>query len=131
MSSNNNISSSSSGSADTSAAAADVMDGATPSGPKRWSRAAEDKLRKQFLHEVREKCKDEVTAWAKCAKEEGFMVVFRCREAQGVANACAKKYSSDAQYEEYKRDKKREWIRQGLLVPGPDDVVGDSAPSKN
>jgi len=36
---------------------------------KRWSRAADEKLRKQFLHEVREKCRPQLEAFTKCAKE--------------------------------------------------------------
>ena len=86
---------------------------------KRWSRAAEEKLRRMFLHDVREKCKDKVSAYAKCAKEEGFMVVFRCREHQTAANECVKQFSSDAQYADYKREKTALWVKQGLLVPEP------------
>ena len=92
---------------------------AAADAPKRWSRAAEEKLRSLFLHEARERCKDEMTAFAQCAKAAGFMVVFRCRDAQSAANACVKQHSSDEKYAEYKRTKKEEWIKQGVLLPDP------------
>lgn len=88
-------------------------------GPKKWSRAAEEKLRRQFLRDVRDKCKDEVSAFAACSKDAGFAVVWKCGVAKRVANDCVKQYSADELYDEYRREKKGEWIRQGLLLPQP------------
>ena len=91
--------------------------GGSDGGPKKWSRASEEKLRRQFLHEARDKCKVELSAFAKCCKDEGMMLVLRCRDAKNVANECVKQYSSDETYAAYKKEKKDAWIKQGVLLP--------------
>jgi hypothetical protein len=84
--------------------------------PKLWSKAAEEKLKKEFLHLQREKCKESMTAFAVCAKQAGFMVTFRCRDAMNIANECLHQYTTDEQYAAFKRDKIEAWVREGVLV---------------
>jgi COX assembly protein 1 len=86
-----------------------------PRKPQRWSRAADEALKKQFLKEVRDQCRPELDAFAQCAKSANFKVAWQCREHNRTANACLHQYSKDELWEEYKRDKKRAWIEQGIL----------------
>jgi hypothetical protein len=83
----------------------------------KWGRTSEEKLRRMFLHEAREQCKPDLEAFAKCAKETGWKVIFECRNVKNIANDCVKKYSTEEQYEVYKQLKKKEWIAQGILSP--------------
>ena len=43
------------------------------------------------------------TAFAKCAKEQGWMVVFRCREENRKLNKCLEQYTNE--------EKREEWLR--------------------
>ena len=102
------------------AAAVSDADAAPPDGaPQRWSRSAEEKLRRMFLHEARERCAGTLADYAACAKAEGVAVVWRCRDRLAAANDCVKQHSTDARYAEYKQRKKGEWVRQGVLLPDP------------
>ena len=84
--------------------------------PKLWSKAAEEKLKKEFLHLQREKCKDSMTEFATCAKEAGFLVTSKCRKALQAANECLHQYTTDEQYAAYKREKIDEWVKAGVLI---------------
>lgn len=83
--------------------------------PKKWNVMAEDQVRKQFLKEARDKCKPEIEAFVKCAKEHGLFVTFKCRELLMTSNACVAKHTSDEQYVAYRDEKKRRWIEEGRL----------------
>lgn len=87
--------------------------------PKLWSKAAEEKLKKEFLKLAREKCKESMTDFAACAKEAGFMVTFRCRDKLNMANECLHQYTTDEQYAEFRRQKIDEWVAQGVLIRPP------------
>ena len=84
--------------------------------PKLWSRTAEEKLRKEFFKLQREECKDALQAYAKCAKEEGFLVILRCRDKLEEANQCLHKLTTDERYLEFKKKKIDAWVEQGVLV---------------
>lgn len=43
-------------------------------------KTVEENLRKQFQGQAREQCRDESVAFGKCAQENGFWVVLKCRE---------------------------------------------------
>ena len=63
----------------------------------------EHQLRKEFKQNAMEKeCDLPIRAFAECGKEEGLMVVFRCREFQQAANECMAVYNSDERFELYK-----------------------------
>jgi hypothetical protein len=87
--------------------------------PKLWSKAAEEKLKKEFYKLQREKCKETMSAFATCAKEAGFMVTFRCRDAMHAANDCLKQHTTDEQYASYRKEKIDAWVEQGVLIRPP------------
>eukprot|EP00980_Cylindrotheca_fusiformis_P030258 scaffold24613_cov176-Cylindrotheca_fusiformis.AAC.2 len=43
-------------------------------------------------------------SFRKCAKEEGVMVVFRCREFQKAVHECMAVYNSPERFEIYKKE---------------------------
>lgn len=47
----------------------------------------ESDLRKLLLHEARKLCKEEVSAFAECAKDKGLFVVFQCRQHNKASKA--------------------------------------------
>jgi hypothetical protein len=65
---------------------------------------AEHQLRIEFKREAMEKCDLQLKAFADCAKIEGVMVVFRCREFQSAVNECMTVYNSTERWEMYKLD---------------------------
>ena len=46
----------------------------------------------------------QIKAFAECGKEEGIMVVFRCRDFQASVNECMGVYNSKEAWEKYKKD---------------------------
>jgi len=79
---------------------ADAQDAA-----KRWSKAADEKIRKQFLAESRRICDDKVRAFVDCSKENGLMVIFRCREENKIMNECVQNYTTDEKWEQFRKEK--------------------------
>jgi hypothetical protein len=65
---------------------------------------AEHQLRKEFKEDAIEKCGLQIKAFAECGKEEGIMVVFRCRDFQASVNECMGIYNSKEAWEKYKKD---------------------------
>ena len=65
---------------------------------------AEHQLRNEFKREAMEKCDIQLKAFADCAKSEGVMVVFRCREFQSAVNECMSVYNSNERWELYKQE---------------------------
>lgn len=65
---------------------------------------AEHQLRNEFKREAMEKCDIQLKAFADCAKTEGVLVVFRCREFQSAVNECMAVYNSKERWEMYKID---------------------------
>eukprot|EP00938_MAST-03A_sp_MAST-3A-sp1_P000166 g166.t1 len=49
------------------------------------------------------KCDDKAAAFAKCAKEQGWMVVFKCRDENRALNKCLEQYTN--------KEKREEWLR--------------------
>ena len=54
-----------------------------------------------------------ITAFAKCAKEQGWMVVFKCRDENRALNKCLEQYTNE--------EKREEWLRAKGCEPW--DVV--------
>jgi hypothetical protein len=65
---------------------------------------AEHQLRNEFKREAMEKCDLQVSAFAECSKEQGVMVVFRCREFQKEVQECMSVYHSNERWEIYKKE---------------------------
>ena len=63
---------------------------------------AEHQLRKEFKEIAMDKCKLQIKAFAECSKEEGVMVVFRCRDFQTAVKECMYTYNSPEAFEKYK-----------------------------
>ena len=87
--------------------------------PKLWSKAAEEKLKKEFLKLQREKCKESLSAFATCAKDAVYMVAFRCRESLRTANECLHNYTTDEQYAAFRQGKIDAWVAEGVLIRPP------------
>mmetsp|Transcript_123914 Transcript_123914/g.185234 ORF Transcript_123914/g.185234 Transcript_123914/m.185234 type:complete len:101 (+) Transcript_123914:186-488(+) len=64
---------------------------------------AEHQLRNEFKEESLKKCDLQIRAFAECGKQEGLMVIFRCREFQKDVTDCMTIYNSDEQFELYKQ----------------------------
>jgi len=65
---------------------------------------AEHQLRNEFKREAMKKCDLQLKAFADCAKAEGVMVIFRCREFQSAVNECMAVYNSNERWEIYKEE---------------------------
>ena len=83
---------------------------------KRWAQWSEERLRKEYHREAHLKCKDVVESFVRCSKEQGLMVVFRCRDHNRAMNACLVQHTAD--FEAYRDAKKAAWIAEGVLEPG-------------
>ena len=65
---------------------------------------AEHQLRNEFKRDAMQKCDIPLKAFSTCAKEEGVMVVFRCREFKKAVDECMAVYNSPERFEIYKRE---------------------------
>jgi hypothetical protein len=64
---------------------------------------AEHQLRNEFKEEAIKKCSLQVKAFAECGKQEGLMVIFRCRDFQKEVADCMAVYNSPEYFEQYKQ----------------------------
>ncbi|KAJ1451083.1 hypothetical protein M885DRAFT_530659 [Pelagophyceae sp. CCMP2097] len=68
----------------------------------KWSKLAEQEVRKE-LHQIAiSKCKDTFKAYRDCSIRENMMVVFNCRAEIRGMNECLGQYTNDAALEAYK-----------------------------
>lgn len=65
---------------------------------------AEHQLRKEFKAEAMKKCDLQIKAFAECGREEGLMVIFKCRDFQRSVNECMAVYNSNERWELYKKE---------------------------
>jgi hypothetical protein len=65
---------------------------------------AEHQLRNEFKQQAIEKCDLQVRAFAECGKEEGLMVIVRCRDFQKAVNECLGVYGAKDRFEQYKKE---------------------------
>jgi len=60
-------------------------------------------------HKPRQLTYTHTLAFAKCAKEQGWMVVFKCRDENRALNKCLEQYTN--------QEKREEWLRaKGIEV---------------
>ena len=60
-------------------------------------------LRNEFKEESMQKCNLQIKAFAECGRDEGLMVIFRCREFQKEVTDCMAVYNSEEQFQLYKQ----------------------------
>jgi hypothetical protein len=65
---------------------------------------AEHQMRSEFKREAIQKCDLQLRAFSDCAKVEGVMVVFRCREFKKAVDECMTVYNSSERFELYKKE---------------------------
>eukprot|EP01038_Epipyxis_sp_PR26KG_P006725 gene6725-9218_t len=91
----------------------------TPSETKQDAREARltirslehrDALKKKLQLEARQKCMEFTNSFGECAKANGLMVVFRCREQSRAMSGCMDQYYDDEKFEAF-------LIREGYEIP--------------
>lgn len=85
---------------------------------KKATHLREEVLRKEFLAMARKKCDPLVAMYAKCAKEQGLLVPFKCREENRQMESCLSAFTTNDRYALYKEARCVElgWeVPQGLL----------------
>ena len=75
---------------------------------------AEHQLRNEFKEKVLQKCSLQLEAFADCSKEEGLMVVFRCRDFYRDVQECMAVYNSEGAWEKFKRDHEADLAHQAV-----------------
>ena len=64
-----------------------------------WNgRLGDEQIRREFLAICRKKCKTEIENFLACSKEQGLMVVFRCREQNKEMNGCLRQYTATTRF---------------------------------
>jgi hypothetical protein len=76
------------------------------------------KLRQELSDIAIANCRTVSEKFAECAKANGLMVVFRCRDHNKAFNACLHQYTNDESFEQYRQKREQE-----LLVEENKDVV--------
>jgi hypothetical protein len=74
-------------------------------------KSKEEQLRKELQAAAREKCKEYSVAFGNCAKENGLMVVLRCRDQNFKANQCMNENFNEKLLAEYIENYKKSLIR--------------------
>mmetsp|Transcript_20408 Transcript_20408/g.26061 ORF Transcript_20408/g.26061 Transcript_20408/m.26061 type:complete len:117 (+) Transcript_20408:112-462(+) len=84
---------------------------------QKWSNAADEIIRKDFLKEARDKCKEKVEIFVECARENNLLVIFKCRQQNREMNDCVGQYTSEAKWNEYRKKKVRDFEAKGSIQP--------------
>ncbi|GMI08486.1 hypothetical protein TrVE_jg6689 [Triparma verrucosa] len=71
-------------------------------GRLKLSNQADYALRKELNNIAKANCVDLSVKLGDCARKEGILVVFKCREENKGLNACLSQYTNDKAFEEYK-----------------------------
>mmetsp|Transcript_16318 Transcript_16318/g.16436 ORF Transcript_16318/g.16436 Transcript_16318/m.16436 type:complete len:93 (+) Transcript_16318:218-496(+) len=61
----------------------------------------EEVLRRKFLIEVKERCKDKFHAFGECAQNNGILVVFNCRKENQAMSDCMDNINTAANFRDY------------------------------
>jgi hypothetical protein len=70
---------------------------------------AEHQMRREFKDMVLEqKCNEHLKEFAKCAEQEGLMVIIKCRHLNRALTDCMKVHNSNEAWEKYKAEHKEE-----------------------
>ncbi|KAK1938044.1 COX assembly mitochondrial [Phytophthora citrophthora] len=75
-----------------------------------WSNQAEHKLKQELSDIAISKCHSVAEKFAECAKANGLMVVFKCRDHNKAFNACLHQYTNDEQFEIYRQRREKEMM---------------------
>ncbi|TDH68279.1 hypothetical protein CCR75_004475 [Bremia lactucae] len=73
-----------------------------------WSNQAEHKLKQQLSDIAIAKCRSVSEQFADCARANGFMIIFKCREQNKALNACLHQYTNDEQFELFRKRREKE-----------------------
>jgi hypothetical protein len=74
----------------------------------RFRNFAEYQLRQDLKDEALEICNPEVKAFAECAEEKGFMVVFSCQSIYKKVNECLSLYAGEEAWQKFKAENEEE-----------------------
>ncbi|DAZ95528.1 TPA: hypothetical protein N0F65_005220 [Lagenidium giganteum] len=83
-----------------------------------WSNQAEHRLRQELNDIAIAKCRDVTEKFAQCAKDEGLMVVFRCRELNADMNNCLREYTNNEQFQIYREKREKEMLQSMKSTEG-------------
>jgi len=72
-----------------------------------------------FLNEARAKCTDKIQDYVNCARDNGLMVVFKCRQHNKDMNACVAEYTTEDLWETYRQQKIDQYLAEGAIVAPP------------
>ncbi|CAI5745763.1 unnamed protein product [Peronospora destructor] len=72
-----------------------------------WSNQAEHKLKQELSDIAIAKCHSVAEKFAKCAKANGLMVVFKCQDHNKALNACLHQHTNDEQFEIYRQKREK------------------------
>lgn len=68
------------------------------------------KLKQELSDIAIAKCRSVSEQFAECAKANGFMVVFKCRDHNKALNACLHQFTNDEQFEIYRKQREKEML---------------------
>ncbi|ETI47379.1 hypothetical protein F441_08371 [Phytophthora nicotianae CJ01A1] len=77
-----------------------------------WSNQAEHKLKQELSDIAIAKCRSVSEKFAECAKANGLMVAFKCRDHNKALNACLHQYTNDEQFEIYRKRREKEMLHE-------------------
>lgn len=64
------------------------------------------------------KCDLQIKAFAECGREEGLMVIFKCRDFQRSVNECMAVYNSNERWELYKKENAQDLDKRVIQSTG-------------
>jgi hypothetical protein len=70
------------------------------------------KLRQELNDIALTKCRDITAQFAECARANGYLVAFRCREQNHAMNECLHQYTNEEQFTVYREKREKEIAAQ-------------------
>jgi hypothetical protein len=70
------------------------------------------KLRQELNDIALTKCRDITAQFAECARANGYLVAFRCREQNHAMNECLHQYTNEEQFAVYREKREKEIAAQ-------------------
>eukprot|EP00924_Labyrinthula_sp_SR-Ha-C_P010360 maker-scaffold_23-snap-gene-4.58-mRNA-1 protein AED:0.00 eAED:0.00 QI:47/1/1/1/1/1/2/1470/103 len=93
----------------------------------KWGNYSDEQLRKEYFKYVHTFCKKEIDEFINCSKQEGLLVIFKCRKENRAQNDCAHKYNTNERWNEFRYNRVKSLVEQGKLDP----VSLDNLQAKN
>lgn len=81
----------------------------------KWSKRAEYEARKELSMIATKKCDKYLKAFAECAKANGLMVIFNCRQQNREMNACLAQFTNEEAFEQYKIKRSQELLAREMM----------------